>query len=90
MSFFNKQQSLCCFIARIISPHEFCCQGSAESDVYKSQNGFEEQKRRLKAGTGGLKKGILANIFLDLNLVAQVQHKPFMRREMVLKGEKGV
>ena len=89
VSFFNKQQSLCCFIARIISPHEFCS-GSAESDVHKSQNGFEEQKKHLKTRTGGLKKGVLANIFLDINLVAQVQHKPCMSREMVLKGEKGV
>ena len=28
------------------------------------------------------------HIFLDINLVAQVQHKPCMSREMVLKGKK--
>ena len=51
VSFFNKQQSLCCFIARIISP------GSAESDVHKSKNGFEEQKKTFKNTDRRTQKG---------------------------------
>ena len=63
--------------------------------MYETRNGFEGRKRRLKAGTGDFEQGAAINKLLA-NIISQNEQLPkftttsCIRREMVLKGEKGV